>query len=167
MNNVVIAGDFENGLVWYEHNRLTICKNKETILVNAKTVKSYELVTEESKKSTSSAVVRGLVGGALLGGVGAVAGAVSGKEKGTYEVAIEFMDGKKCLVKLDDKMYKTLVKECFNCGSYSMDDLKNEIETFQKENEKNKGKAKKGAIGCLIVFVLIVLFFVWLANLIK
>ena len=103
--NKVIAGDYINGAILCEYDKMIIGTVKEKVLINAKTVKSYELVTEESKKSASSSLVRGLVGGALLGGVGAIAGAVSAENKGTYEVAIEFMDGKKCLLSLDDKAY--------------------------------------------------------------
>jgi hypothetical protein len=37
-------------------------------------VKSYELITDEHRKSAASGVARGIVGGALLGPVGMLAG---------------------------------------------------------------------------------------------
>ena len=46
---------------------------------NDKTIDYTILVGEESKKSVGSAVVRGAIGGAILGPVGLAAGAVSGK----------------------------------------------------------------------------------------
>ena len=76
-------------------------------------VDSYEVVTEEHKKSATSGIARGLIGGALLGGVGAIAGAMSARTKGTYQVAIQFKDGKRSLLQLDDNAYKTLVKILF------------------------------------------------------
>ena len=137
--NKVIAGDYINGAILCEYDKMIIGTVKEKVLINAKTVKSYELVTEESKKSASSSLVRGLVGGALLGGVGAIAGAVSAANKGTYEVAIEFMDGKKCLLSLDDKAYKTLTKVCFNCGNATLEEAKEETEKFLKKTKKKSG----------------------------
>ena len=159
MNNV-IAGDYLNGVVIDQFDKIVIGTTKEKALVNAKTVKSYELVTEESKKSASSSLVRGLVGGALLGGVGAVAGAVSGKTKGTHEVAIEFVDGRKCLVQLDDKIYKTLTKVCFNCGNSTLEEAQKATEEFLKKDKK-KGK------GALIFFIIAILFLIGVIMLIK
>ena len=72
----------------------------------------YEIVNEESRKSASSAVGRGLVGGLLLGSVGLLAG-LSAKNKGIHTLAIQFKDGKKSLVEMDDKIYKELLKKLF------------------------------------------------------
>lgn len=53
---------------------------------------------------------RGLVGGALLGPIGLLAGGMSAKSKGVYQVAVVFKDGKRSLLELDDKRYKALMK---------------------------------------------------------
>lgn len=42
-----------------------------------------------------------------------VAGAVSAKNKGIYQVAIQFTDGKKSLIEVDDKIYKAIIQKCF------------------------------------------------------
>lgn len=76
-------------------------------------VENYELITDEHRKSAASGVSRGLVGGALLEPVGMLAGAMSAKNKGIYQIAIQFKDGKKSLIEVDDKIYKALVKACF------------------------------------------------------
>ena len=81
--------------------------------MNKETVESYELITDEHVKSAASGVTRGLVGGALLGPVGLLAGAMSGKNKGIYQVAVQFKDGTKSLIEIDDSAYKLLVKSCF------------------------------------------------------
>ena len=76
-------------------------------------MESYELVTDEHQKSAASGVGRGLIGGALLGPVGMLAGGLSAKSKGIYTVAIQFKDGTKSLIEVNDKLYKAIVKSCF------------------------------------------------------
>ncbi len=46
----------------------------------------------------------------MLGPVGMLGGALSAKNKGIYQVAIQFVDGKRSLLELDDKTYKGLMK---------------------------------------------------------
>ena len=58
-------------------------------------------------------VARGLVGGALLGPVGLLAGGLSAKNKGIYQVAVQFKDGSRSLIEIDDKIYKALISSCF------------------------------------------------------
>jgi hypothetical protein len=77
------------------------------------TVESYELITDEHRKSAKSGIARGLVGGALLGPVGMLAGGMSAKSKGIYQVAIQFKDGKRSLLEVDDKIYKAIIQACF------------------------------------------------------
>jgi len=84
-----------------------------SVKLNKDTVDSYELITEEHRKSAASGIARGLVGGALLGPVGLLAGGLSAKNKGTYQVAIQFKDGKRSLLEIDDKIYKGLIKALF------------------------------------------------------
>lgn len=63
------------------------------LYLNKTTVESYEVINNENQKSMASGVARGIVGGALLGGVGAIAGAnkvcidrlMGHKSKGTGE----------------------------------------------------------------------------------
>lgn len=83
------------------------------IYLNKSTVENYEVVTDEKQKSMISGVARGVVGGALLGGVGAIVGATSAKNKGIYTIAIQFKDGKRSLIEVDDKIYKAIVQNCF------------------------------------------------------
>lgn len=114
--NLVIAGDFIGKAVsviggipqivlskkWTENRPLDKCD-----------VEQYEVVTEEHTKSAVSGAARGLVGGALLGPVGLLAGGLSAKNKGEYTVVIQFKDGKKSLIEVDEKVYKAIVKSCF------------------------------------------------------
>lgn len=114
--NKVIAGDYEGkgvgagGSISPSFIMLGMLKS---INIDKENVNSYELITDEHRKSAKSGVARGLVGGALLGPVGMLAGGLSAKSKGIYQVAIEFKDGKKSLLEVDDKIYKSIIKHCF------------------------------------------------------
>ena len=112
--NKVIAGDY-NGCVVGQSLGLPYIGVGiiKTLSLDKKSVESYELITDEHRKSAASGVARGLVGGALLGPVGMMAGGISAKSKGIYQVAIQFKDGKKSLIECDDKIYKAIVKSCF------------------------------------------------------
>lgn len=113
--NKVIAGDFEGYIVVGFFGSLSINKPlsfSPGIPLNKDTVTNYELVTEETRKSASSGIARGAIGGFILGPIGLLAG-LSAKNKGTYNVIINFKDGKKSLLEIDDKFYKNLVKVMF------------------------------------------------------
>ncbi len=110
--NTVIAGDFKGKSVKASMGRVYI----DTLIhrdISKKKVESYEVVDQEARKSMGSSLVKGVVGGALLGGIGAIAGASSGKNKVTYTVSIVFKDGKKALCELDEEMYKRVLKALY------------------------------------------------------
>lgn len=113
--NKVIAGDYEGKKVDGGGLSLAFIMDGmlKTINLDSKNVKTYELITDEHRKSAKSGVARGIVGGALLGPVGMLAGGISAKNKGIYQVAIEFTDGKRSLLEVDDKIYNAIVKGCF------------------------------------------------------
>lgn len=112
--NKVIAGDYEGKTVvaslGYAFIQIGVFK---TIDINSNNINSYELITDEHRKSAASGVARGLVGGALLGPVGMLAGGISAKSKGIYQIAIQFKDGKRSLLEVDDKIYKAIIKDSF------------------------------------------------------
>lgn len=107
MSNSVIGGDYKNGVINFSFGgKVSITYFKglmktETIDVNRNTVSNYSVIDKESKKSFSSGLARGAVGGALLGPVGAVVGASTAKSKNTYLVEIQFKDGCHSLLELD------------------------------------------------------------------
>ena len=111
--NKVIAGDYEGNPIANGINHLLIMTGLfKKVKLTKETVESYEVMDEESRTSATSAVGRGILGSLLLGPIGAAA-ALSAKKKGTYVVAIQFKDGKKSLLEIDDKLYKVLVKSLF------------------------------------------------------
>lgn len=76
----------------------------------AKTISKVMIVgsTSNSRKKVGSSVVRGAVGGTLLGPVGLVGGALSGKNKVTNETTflIEYEDGHRETKKVDNNSYE-------------------------------------------------------------
>lgn len=114
--NAVIAGDYINKEILLTAGGTLPLISVDYITdieLNKFFVESYEIITDDQRRSAASGVGRGLVGGALLGPVGMLAGAMSAKNKGVYQIAIKFKDGKKSLIEVDDKIYKALIKACF------------------------------------------------------
>lgn len=79
----------------------------KSINIDKNSVKEYEVIDEETRKNAVSAVGRAFVGGAILGPIGWLA-ALSAKRKGVHTIAIEFNNGKKSLIEVDEKIYKAL-----------------------------------------------------------
>lgn len=113
MKNKVIAGDYTNQGIIYSGQYVQIVTGfMKTISLNKETIEKYEIISEEQRKSGTSAILRGGLGATVLGPVGLLAG-MSAKNKGTYQIAIEFKDGKKSLIEIDDKAYKLFIKTNF------------------------------------------------------
>lgn len=60
------------------------------------------IVGEDSKKSLGSAVTRGVIGGALLGPVGMVGGAISGKNKAKTTFTVVYKSGRREVITVDN-----------------------------------------------------------------
>lgn len=124
--NKVIAGKFDGKYIKYKlldsypvisnvssydakgiglngYNELEIRKSNIT---------QYEIITEEHMKSGTSAIMRGALGAAVLGPVGILAG-LTAKNKSIHTIAIEWKDGNKSLIEVDDKIYKVIITELF------------------------------------------------------
>lgn len=103
--NVVLEGKYKG--------REVICTGKEIAAgqyINPYAVTSYAVIDESNKDQYS--FWKGALGVALFGGIGAIAG-VKGKKSKEYMVAIQWKDGEKSLICIDDECYKTLVKCMF------------------------------------------------------
>lgn len=108
-NNIVLEGKFKNTKIDSSVSCLKIYA-RPSYPISSYTVKSYTVIDETNKNQYS--FWKGALGVALLGGVGAIAG-ISGKKKKEYLVAIEWQDGEKSLISIDDEKYKVLVKSLF------------------------------------------------------
>ena len=69
----------------------------------------------------SSALLRGGLGAALLGPVGLLAG-LSAKNKNSKIIALKFNDGQECVVDVDDKVFKAILKSLTGIKSNFGDD---------------------------------------------
>ncbi|MBY6836009.1 hypothetical protein FDG50_00490 [Clostridium botulinum] len=109
--NKVVNGDYINERVYKEilGKNLSIGGKKSIFKTN---VKKYEVIDQTTSKGAISAIIRGSLGIALLGGVGILAG-LSAKSKVIHLVAIEFNDGKRSLLEIDEKLYKVFRTNMF------------------------------------------------------
>ena len=117
-NNKVTAGDYEGFAVKDSYNsvtlRPTLFSGENTIVyLNRNTVRHYEVIVGDHRKSAISGVARGLIGGYIFGLAGTMGGALSAKNRGAYVVAVEFYDGRRSLIEIDDKRYKALIRSVF------------------------------------------------------
>lgn len=116
--NQVIGGSYQGGMIAMStktYGLQIVCgigKSKEVIPLDKYNIEGYEVVNATSKTSSTSAVGRAIVGTALLGPIGAVA-ALGAKKKSSYQVAVQFKDGKRSLIEFDQKLYEFFVKSTF------------------------------------------------------
>lgn len=113
----VLAGTHEkwNGVfdvwkgLWLQEVKMM---RPEKMPLDKTTIESYEVITEDVRKSAASGIARGAVGAAFLGPIGLLAG-VSAKNKSDYTVAVQFKDGSNDLLQLNKKEYEHLLKVMF------------------------------------------------------
>ncbi len=115
-SNSVIGGDYKGSsckMTGGKSNHVEIRDSfRGNIPLTKTTVASYSLVDAEERKSASSGVLRAGVGAFLLGPIGLAAG-LSAKRKGIYTIAIEFRDGRKSLIEIDEELYKQFIRDVF------------------------------------------------------
>ncbi len=116
--NKVIAGDYLDqkifimkGIAKIQPKGWAAFLHSKYIPLDKSTIENYEVENEEEKKSALNMAGRGLVGGLLLGPAGLLAGVLTTKKKGTYLIGIKFIDGKKSLLEVDKKIYKTIIEK--------------------------------------------------------
>lgn len=103
--NTVLEGKYKNKKIINSGNMLLVDGG-----LTKRYISSYTVIDETNKDQYS--FWKGALGVALLGGVGAIAG-IRGKNKKEYIIAIEWKDGEKSLILIDDEYYKVFVKSMF------------------------------------------------------
>ena len=109
MNNYVMEGKYKNLKIDFG-NSIWIKDNQYSRIMNKLSISTYTVIDETNKDQYS--FWKGALGVALFGRLGAIAG-VNGKKKKEYLIAIEWKDGEKSLISLDDEYYKVFVKSNF------------------------------------------------------
>ena len=113
MKNQVIAGDYKNWEVIPSGNKIYFMRGLKKTLVDRTTVAKYELISDVQNNSFWKPLLAGGVGGMVFGPLGMIAGVASTAKKQTLLVSIEFNDGKKSLVEVDQNGYKKIMTACF------------------------------------------------------
>ena len=116
--NKVTAGVYEGYSVKGGWNSVTLnpplfSENNTNIALNRNTIRRYEVIEGDQRKSAISGIARGLLGGYFFGSAGTIGGTLSAKNRGIYTVVLEFYDGRRSLIEIDDKKYKALIRSVF------------------------------------------------------
>ena len=109
--NCVLEGKYKNEKI-SGHKEISV-NTSEYIggrSLSKKQISSYAIIDETNKDQYS--FWKGALGVALLGGLGAIAG-IGGKNKKEYLIAIEWKDGDKSLILIDDEYYKVFIQSMF------------------------------------------------------
>lgn len=111
--NKVIASDYKGKLVGGSLGSpfISLALTKFVYLDHS-TVEIVVPLDDDNQVSVASAARHGLVGELLLGPVGLVAAAAA-KRNGIHTVGIQFIDGKRSVLEVDDKIYKAILNKCF------------------------------------------------------
>jgi len=116
--NKVVAGDYQGYAVkdgWssFTFNPPLFSQNSGSVVIDKSTVLGYEIITDEHRRNAVSGIARGLIGGYLFGSAGTLGGTMSAKNRSIYTIAVDFHDGKRSLIEIDEKKYKAFIKSVF------------------------------------------------------
>ena len=111
--DAVIAGDYKGKGISRVGGPHIAISFKEEVYITKDTVESYQVMNQNVSTSASSGIARSIIGGALFGNAGALGGAASAKVNISYTIAINFKDGKRSLIEVNEKIYKDIVEACF------------------------------------------------------
>lgn len=123
--NKVIDGDYKGKSVIPTALGVTIVLGLfKKVMINESTVEDYEVFDSEKTTSATSAMGRGAVGSFFLGPIGLLA-ATSAKKKGVYVIAVQFKDGKRSLIEVNEKVYKQILLLNFRKDNSNKDEVSN------------------------------------------
>lgn len=134
--NKVIAGAYQGNMVGQTFGNAYLQTSFLKTVFLKDIVVNYEVLDSESNKSVSSALLRGGLGAVLLGPVGLLAG-LSAKNKNSKIIALKFNDGQECVVDVDDKIFKAILKSLAGIKSNFGDNNKGQLE----DNINNSSQA--------------------------
>ena len=103
--NKIIGGEYDRGLI---NSRLQIIRGARKWDLDNKTVSKFEVINSDCVKSLGTAIGRGVVGGVVLGPLGMLGGAISGKNKKSYMVKIYYLNGRFSIAEVNQKIFKQM-----------------------------------------------------------
>lgn len=98
--NTVVNGDYCNQRILYRKNSIWLSRKSGDILLDTNTVEKYEAIGNTSLEATANMIAKGFVEASLKG------------ELGANVVAVKFKDGKRSLLKLDNKAFQIFISQC-------------------------------------------------------
>lgn len=108
--NIILEGKYKNKEIYISSNNTNLETSGIGWNFTKNNIYSYTVLDETNKDQYS--FWKGALGIALFGGLGAVAG-LGGKNKKEYLIAIEWKDGEKSLIFIDNEYYKVFIKSMF------------------------------------------------------
>jgi hypothetical protein len=110
----VVGGDYKGNPIVIQKGQPFISIGyfgKKRVYLNKDTIERYEVIGADTSKNLGSSLVKGAVGGAILGPAGMVAGALAGSNNTNATLAIYFKDGKKSIIKVNEQVYHSIISD--------------------------------------------------------
>lgn len=107
--NKVIAGDYCGYDVIVSFGKVTLMHRLAKTPVDKTSLLKWELVDSQNASGFWGSFLRGYVSQAFLGTAGLFASAARSATARNYLISLEFVDGKRSLLEIDDRLYKKLV----------------------------------------------------------
>lgn len=108
--NIILEGKYKDKEIYISSNNNLLETSGVGWNFTKNTISSYTVIDESNKDQYS--FWKGALGVALFGGIGAVAG-IGGKNKKEYLIAIEWKDGDKSLILINEEYYKVFIRSMF------------------------------------------------------
>lgn len=108
--NKVIAGDYEGWDVICGGGKLDFMHRLQRVSLNRTTVLKYEIVDNQNGNSFWGAFLKGYVSQAFLGTAGLVASTLSSAHHRVILLSVEFINGRRSLLEIDESVYKNILK---------------------------------------------------------
>lgn len=109
MKNTVIDGDYKNCLIKYDKGKLTLEKENLNLDISNDIIKEYKLIHTIHKRNILDMIARLVIAIYLVGPVGILAIFTSNMYISYHIVSLEFKDGKKSLLKINNRLYEKFI----------------------------------------------------------
>lgn len=109
MMNTVIKGDYKNCIIKYSKDILILEGENLNLNISNDVVNNYNLIYTKHRRNILDLIARLAIGVYLVGPLGVLAIFTSNMHIYCHIVSIEFKDGKKCLLKINNKLHNKMI----------------------------------------------------------